>query len=141
MVLHIPFFVTFAAVKKKKMETNLSHRSIGFQGEEAAVRHLVGKRYHILARNWQFHHLEVDIIAENDDFIVFCEVKTRKDNRYGEPETFVDMQKQRHMFAAADYYIRHYGISKEVRFDILSVIRNEEGMHVTHIPYAFAPRW
>jgi putative endonuclease len=127
--------------KIKKMEITTSHRSIGFQGEEEAVRHLVENHYRILARNWQFHHLEVDIIAENDDFIVFCEVKTRKNNRYGEPETFVDMHKQRHLFAAADYYTRHYGIRKEVRFDILSVIRNEEGMHVTHIPDAFAPQW
>ena len=123
------------------METILSNRSIGFQGEDAAVNYLIEHNYSILARNWQFHHLEVDIIAENDEFIVFCEVKTRKDNRYGEPETFVDRNKQKHMFAAANHFIGRYGITKEARFDILTVIRTPENMEVRHLPDAFISQW
>lgn len=123
------------------MNTLESHRSIGFHGEEEAVRHLTEHNYRIIARNWQFHHLEVDIIAENDEFIVFCEVKTRKDNRYGEPETFVDKGKQKHLIAAANNFILRYGIMKEARFDIISVIRTPEGLEVKHMPDAFAPQW
>lgn len=123
------------------MEITTSHRAIGFQGEEQAVRYLIEHNYHILARNWQFHHLEVDIIAENDEFIVFCEVKTRKDNRYGEPETFVDKGKQKHLIAAANNFILRYEIMKEARFDIISVTRTPEGLEIRHIPDAFAPQW
>ena len=123
------------------MEITPSHRSIGFEGEEAAVRYLIGQHYRILARNWQYHHLEVDIIAENDEYIIFCEVKTRKNNRYGEPETFVDKGKQKNMFAAANHYIGRNSITKEARFDILTVIRTPENMEVRHLPDAFMPQW
>ena len=123
------------------MEITPSHRSIGFEGEDEAARYLREHNYRILARNWQFHHLEVDIIAENDEYIIFCEVKTRKDNRYGEPETFVDRNKQKNMFAAANHYIGRNGITKEARFDILTVIRTPESMEVRHMPDAFMPQW
>ena len=139
---HISIFPIFAAQNnKKKMEITTSHRAIGFQGEEQAVRYLIEHNYHILARNWQYGHLEVDIIAENEEFIVFCEVKTRKNNRYGEPESFVGTTKQRHLFAAADHYVRHNGIRKEARFDILSVTSGPDGVEIKHLPDAFAPHW
>lgn len=123
------------------MEITPSHRSIGFQGEEEAVRYLTEHHYRILARNWQFHHFEVDIIAENEEFIVFCEVKTRKDNRFGDPEIFVDRTKQKHLVTAANHFIARYGIAKEARFDILAVIRTPESMGIRHLPNAFTPQW
>lgn len=123
------------------MDITTSHRNIGFQGEEESVRYLITNGYHILARNWQFHHLEVDIIAEDQEFIIFCEVKTRKDNRYGEPETFVTRAKQKNIFAAAGAYIRYFRISKEVRFDILSVIRTPGKIEIKHLKDAFKPTW
>ena len=123
------------------MNITTSHRSIGFQGEEEAVRFLVEQGYHILSRNWQFRHLEVDIIAENEEFIVFCEVKTRKDNRYGEPETFVTRDKQKNIIAAAGAYIRYFHVTKEVRFDILAIIRTPENIKINHLKDAFKPRW
>ena len=50
----------------------------GTCGEELAVKLLQQKDYNILERNWRCGHLEVDIIAENDDYLVIVEVKTRK---------------------------------------------------------------
>ncbi len=114
----------------------------GNRGEYIAASYLESNGYKILERNWQVGHLEVDIIASTDDFLVFAEVKTRKSNTFGEPEDFVTLQKQRNLIRAAAAYIRKLGITKEVRFDILSVILNEkqEGT-VRHIPDAFKPRW
>lgn len=125
----------------KNMNITTSHRDIGLQGEEEAVRFLVENGYRILARNWQFRHLEVDIIAEDEEFIVFCEVKTRKDKRYGEPETFVTREKQKNIIAAAGAYLRYFHISKEVRFDILAVIRTPESVEINHLKDAYKPRW
>lgn len=123
------------------MDITTSHRNIGFQGEEEAVRYLVENGYRILARNWQFHHLEVDIIAENEEFIIFGEVKTRKDKRYGEPETFVTREKQKNIIAAAGAYVQYFHITKEVRFDIIAVIRTPENVEIKHLKDAFKPRW
>ena len=95
-------------------------------GEEKAVEYLQSNGYTILERNWQIGHLEVDIIASNEDFLVIVEVKTRKSNTFGEPEEFVTLQKQRNLIRAAGAYITKFGITKEVRFDIVSVILNDQ---------------
>ena len=54
--------------------------NLGKKGEDLAVEHLWGKGYKILNRNWKSGKHEIDIIAENKDFIVFVEVKTRSEN-------------------------------------------------------------
>ena len=58
----------------------------GFAGEDMAANLLRQKGYRILERNWRCGHLEVDIIAETDDYLVIVEVKTRKSTAFGEPE-------------------------------------------------------
>ncbi len=119
----------------------IPHRNIGFEGEDIAVRFLEEKNYKILARNWMFHHLEVDIIAESGPFIVFCEVKRRKNNLYGEPECFVDTLKQKHMIAAANYFMQKYQLGKEARFDIISILSGPLNTEIKHFENAFIPQW
>ena len=113
----------------------------GFAGEDMAAKLLQEKGYKILARNWRCGHLEVDIIAETDDYLVIVEVKTRKSAVFGPPEVFVDQQKQRHLIRAAMYYAKFKKVTKEIRFDIISVINNPEMQEVNHIENAFKPRW
>lgn len=113
----------------------------GIAGEEAAISLLLQKGYNILERNWRCGHLEVDIIAEDDENLVIVEVKTRKTAAFGAPEIFVDIQKQRHLIRAAKYYVKSKRIMKEVRFDIISVINNLGIKEVAHIENAFKPRW
>lgn len=113
----------------------------GTCGEELAVKLLQQKDYNILERNWRCGHLEVDIIAENDDYLVIVEVKTRKTASLGAPEMFVDLNKQKHLISAAKYYAKYKHVTKEIRFDIISVINNPQGQEVRHIEYAFKPRW
>lgn len=106
-----------------------------------AVELLLQKGYRILERNWRCGHLEVDIIAENDEYLVIVEVKTRKSILFGSPEVFVDIQKQRRLIRAAIYYAKFKCVKKEIRFDIVSVINCPEMQQVTHIENAFKPRW
>lgn len=136
----IATFADFQLQKQFFMKTEKQIK--GRIGEDLAVDYLLSKGYALLERNWTIGHLEVDIIASTADFLVIVEVKTRKSNTFGEPEDFVTTQKQRNLIRAAAAYIRKFGITKEVRFDILSVIIKEgqEG-EVHHIPDAFKPRW
>ena len=113
----------------------------GLAGEDMATSLLLQKGYRILERNWRCGHLEVDIIAENDDYLVIVEVKTRKSTTFGTPEIFVDIQKQRHLKRAAMCYAKFKNVTKEIRFDIISVINSPELQEVTHIENAFKPRW
>ncbi len=115
------------------------HNSKGIKGEELAALFLKKHGYIVLETNWRFKNLEADIIAVREDVMIVAEVKTRTSNFYGEPETFVNKQKQRNLIRAANEYIRHKDLDVEVRFDILSVIlgKVEEEAIINHIQDAF----
>ena len=113
--------------------------NIGFgkQGENLAVEYLEKEGYQILERNWHFKHIEVDIIARWHEFLVFVEVKTRKGNSYGEPYTAVDYRKQRALIFAAERYLNAYHLDLEVRFDIISIILDNNRNALEHVKEAF----
>lgn len=111
----------------------------GSEGEQAAVKHLRSLGYDILDTNWRFGQEEIDIIARIKDFLIIVEVKTRSTTAFGEPEVFVNREKQRHLIKAADAYLNKNGLDLEVRFDIASVIKKDESYRVTMIENAFYP--
>ena len=114
-------------------------KSLGQTGENKAVEYLKNTGYRILKRNWRSGKLEIDIIAENKDFIVFVEVKTRSEDYMEDPKTAINREKQRSMIYAADNYIRFNNIDKESRFDVVIVIKKGEDYEIDHIENAFYP--
>jgi putative endonuclease len=85
--------------------------------------------------------LEIDIIAQNETFILFCEVKTRSSNVVGEPEDFVSRQQQKNYIRAAHTYITRNNIMKEARFDIISILQSGDKTDIKHLENAFSPHW
>ena len=116
-------------------------KDLGRQGEQLATDYLKNNGYTVLSRNWRAGHLEVDVIAENSEFVVFCEVKARSSTVMGNPEEFVTAQKQKNLIRAAARYMQMTGKKKEVRFDIISIVSNGENNTVYHLPRAFEPQW
>lgn len=116
-------------------------QELGVRGEILATEFYKRQGYSVLETNWRCYHLEVDLIVTKDDVIVFSEVKTRSSSTFGEPETFVTPEKQRNLIRAANVYISRKEITKEVRFDIVSVIICGDKHQLHHIPEAFLPRW
>ena len=116
------------------------HNELGALGERLAVEYLTEKGYEILATNWRSGQLEIDIIAKNKDFIIVAEVKTRSTNVFGEPEEFVNKQKQKLLIKAAEAYVIKMNLDTEVRFDIISVLVNKGKHQVNHIIDAFYAR-
>lgn len=121
-------------------------RLLGDRGERSAAKYLRKNKYKILHRNYVIGKLEVDIIAENADHLVFAEVKTRTYNeenvaRFGSPKMAVDRKKQGNLIAAASAYIRRFPTEKRIRFDILEVYVSSDArarvLSVNHIPDAF----
>jgi putative endonuclease len=113
--------------------------NLGQKGEDIAAEHLKKSGYKILHRNWKAGKLELDIIAENKDFIVFAEVKTRSDDFQMHPVTAVNREKQRSMIFAANNYIQWNNIDKESRFDVITIIKKADGYLIDHIEDAFYP--
>ena len=102
------------------------HNELGRRGEEEAVNYLKSKNYRILCRNWRFYGYEIDVVAENEEFIVFVEVKTRTSTQWGNPVSYVDMSRMRRMVDAANHSLIEMDIDKPARFDIIGLVWNGE---------------
>ena len=117
---------------------------IAIIGEKEAAKMLEAKGFRIVERNWRMGHLEVDLIAESKNEIVFAEVKART-STFGDrmPEEYVDEDKKRRMTAAANAYIKYRKIEKLPRFDIIGILVNpntSEIIYRGHLENAFQPR-
>lgn len=117
---------------------NKSHKQ-GEEGELLAKQHLVKEGYDVLEQNWRYKKYEIDLIAKKAQTIVFVEVKTRKNNTFGEPELFVTRQKQSFIIAAANQYLKENNINLESRFDIIAIIQFNNTRTVKHLEAAFYP--
>ncbi len=115
------------------------HNTTGVKGEELAVQFLKNNGYTVLETNWRHKNLEADIIATIKGVMVVAEVKTRTSNFFGEPETFVNKQKQQNLKNAANSYIEQKQLDLEVRFDIIAVTTGKSGEQtkINHIEDAF----
>ena len=112
---------------------------LGQKGEELAEEHLKKAGYKILFRNWKWGKHEIDIIAENNDFIIFVEVKTRTDDFQMHPLTAITSEKQRSIIWAANGYLQKFKLDKESRFDIITVIKSIDSFRIDHLEGAFYP--
>ena len=117
------------------------HNRIGQIGEQLAADLIKKKGYQILAANWKFKNLEIDIIAANRKEIVFVEVKTRTSTFGGRPEDAVDRDKRRHLLTAARAYLSYNHEQRKPRFDVISIILKnaDEIEEIKHFEDAFAP--
>jgi putative endonuclease len=111
--------------------------NFGKIAEQEAVIYLLNKGYTILAKNYFFQKAEIDIIAEIANQICIIEVKARSYNAIQEPFEAVNSKKIKLLLKAADYYIRENNIDLEVRFDIISIIKNNKNIQIEHIENAF----
>ncbi len=114
-------------------------RSFGKKGEDLAATHLIDSGYRILRRNWTNGKNEIDIIAENEDFIVFVEVKTRSSDYLLHPRNAVSVQKQKSIINSAETFIKRFNINKECRFDIISIVTEGSEIKLDHLQDAFYP--
>lgn len=125
-------------------------------GEELATKFLRKKGYKILERNFRAGHNEIDIIAENKEYTVFVEVKTRTEHKvfgfdYGEPADAVTLGKQKRTVQAAKAYLYKRDGDEEhdrmIRFDIIEVYLRDALfssspalLKIEHMEDAFRPR-
>lgn len=104
----------------------------GNAGEDMAVRFLINEGHEIICKNYRLRDCEIDIISKEkastdifgiNEYIVFTEVKLRKDINLGSPYEAVGMTKQRKISKAALHFLHSKGFSTDtpVRFDIISI--------------------
>ena len=108
--------------REKNREEGPQHLQTGIWGEGLAAAFLREKGYVILERDWHSKHRDIDIIARNDDYVVFVEVKTRRNTDFGDPVQAVDERKRHHLRLAMNHYIKYRQIDNPVRFDIITIV-------------------
>jgi putative endonuclease len=121
----------------REMQNN--SQKLGNDGELLAREHLRRQGYQIIATNWRYRKYEIDIISRKGDTMVFIEVKTRKNNIFGEPEVFVTKKKQNFLIAAANEYLIQHQIDLEARFDVIAIVSQNNNQVVNHLEDAFYP--
>jgi len=118
----------------------LSPFELGKAGESAALKYLKKKKYKVISTGFRFHRAEIDIVAFDKKTLVFIEVKTRRNNHFGFPEEAISSSKQDQIRKAAEgYLIINKLTNTECRFDVLSLIFNEElhNFSIKHFENAF----
>ena len=117
---------------------DLSRIRTGKAGEEIAVRHLQRLGYCILERNYRCPLGEIDIVAREENILVFIEVKSRKTESFGDPELAVGKAKQKKISLIALYYLAQKNYpSLPARFDVVAVKILPEHTEVRVIRDAF----
>ncbi len=95
---------------------------LGKQGEDLACRYLKRNGYKILERNFRFNKNEIDIVAQDGNYLVFVEVKSRSSVAFGLPREAVTKQKQQFIVECATYYLtKNKLMGKPVRFDVVEI--------------------
>ena len=113
------------------------HNKLGKEGELIAFMFLQKEGFHILKTNWHYQKAEVDIIAQKDGFLVFVEVKTRSNKKFGKPEEAIDKKKIPLYKDAAEGYLEQYPSEEEIRFDVISIVIAKDETQIEYFPDAF----
>lgn len=112
--------------------------TLGRAAEEAAARHLEGRGLEVIARNVRLCGAEIDIVARDDDTIVFVEVRSRSHRGHGGPLETVGPNKQARIARAASAFLARAGLSSSpARFDVVGVDWRDGEPALEHVRHAF----
>lgn len=96
-------------------------RQLGLWGEAVVAEDLRRRGWTVVARNFRCRMGELDIIAKNERYLIFVEVKLRKNDRFGAACEAVTPSKQRKLRAAAQFYLISRPTALQPRFDVAEV--------------------
>jgi putative endonuclease len=108
--------------------------ALGKYGEDEAARFLTGEGLQILERNWRCREGEIDLVVVDGDVLVVCEVKTRRDDRFGGPLVAVTPEKVARLRRLAAEYARGQRWRGPLRVDVVAVWAPFQGpVRIEHV--------
>ena len=126
---------------------------VGMTGEDVAAKFLEQNGYTVIERNYRSGHCEIDVIARDEQFLVFVEVKTRsclypESGDFGVPGRAVDEKKRGNTVNAVRSYLARNHVTKQPRIDVIEVYMLEDKnefkipriLRINHIRNAFSSR-
>ncbi len=113
------------------------HNEFGKEGEQLAVDFLIKKGYSIRYRNYRYLKAEIDIIAQKGEVLAIVEVRSRSSDFIENIAETVNQKKINLLVMAADHYVVDNDLDVEVRFDIITILKNKSRFELEHIESAF----
>ena len=114
---------------------------VGAWGEALAAEYLQKKRYKVLCAGYRSRFGEIDLIVSNKFYLVFVEVKLRKNDCFANAFEFVDRHKQDRIRTTAEFYLSEYPTELQPRFDVIEIYAPDGTMSpsptIRHIEDAF----
>ena len=96
---------------------------------------------YVHAMNYRTRLGEIDIIASNRQYLVFCEVKLRKSADFAAAREFVDARKQQRLRTTALLYLSQHETPLQPRFDVIEIYAPDGTQtrrpQITHMEDAF----
>ncbi|MEO1011193.1 MAG: YraN family protein [Bacteroidota bacterium] len=113
------------------------HNEFGKEGEQMAVDFLTKKGYHILHRNYRYLKSEIDIIAQKGDTLTIVEVRARSNDQIIPIADTITPKKIKLLVMGADHYVTERALDVEVRFDVITILKNRKIFKIEHLESAF----
>ncbi|MCF6334159.1 MAG: YraN family protein [Spirochaetales bacterium] len=107
---------------------------LGQKGEKIAADFLEEKGFQIIKQNYMIGHSDIDILAKNNEFLVFVEVRTKSGQESGMPEDTLTNKKLRRMKNTAELYIAFNHYEGIARLDAVCIILDgsDKVRHLEH---------
>ena len=110
---------------------------LGKLGEDVTANYITRLGYKVLERNFECNQGEIDIIALDNEELVFIEVKTRTGVNYGEASEEITRYKKRHLLNSIKYYLYKRNLENEfIRIDVAEVYVKGENIKINYIKKA-----
>jgi putative endonuclease len=93
----------------------------GAWGEAIAAEYLRKKRYSLVAAGYHCRFGEIDLIVQNKKFLVFVEVKLRKNADFAQARDYVGRYKQDRIRMTASMYLSQNETNLQPRFDVIEI--------------------
>ena len=94
---------------------------VGAWGETIAAEYLRKKKYKLEAVGYQCRFGEIDLIVSDRKYLVFVEVKLRKNADFAEAREYVGPAKQDRIRTTASMYLSQYPTKLQPRFDVIEI--------------------
>lgn len=97
-------------------------KSLGRLGENLAAKYLQNKGYQFIERNFRCKFGEIDLIFQDNNILVFVEVKTRFSKSFGSPEEAVTPHKLKSIIKTGQYFkLLHPELPDALRIDVVAI--------------------
>ncbi len=108
---------------KRNWATTETAKKVGERAEHLAQEYLEQKGLNLVSNNYRCRRGEIDLIMRDGNFLVFIEVRYRKNDVFGSGAESVTLQKQRRLLTAAKHYLQSEKLDEDIscRFDVISI--------------------